>query len=120
MKDLTMGAVESRFADIIWEAEPISTAFLRIKSEELLGWKKSTVFTVLKRLCEKGIFVNDGGTVRSLISREDFYSAQSSRFVEETFNGSLPAFLAAFTRGKPLSEKEISELRKIVDEYGGD
>ncbi len=117
MVDLTMGVIEARFADIIWQREPISSGELRILSEKELGWKKSTTFTVLKRLCEKGIFKNEGGRVSSIISREEFYSAQSEKFVEETFDGSLPAFLAAFTARKKISSKEIEELRKIVDSY---
>ncbi len=118
--DYTMGTIESRFADIIWKNEPISSTELAKRSEELLGWKKSTSFTVLKRLCEKGIFQNSKGCVSSVISRDDFYSHQSERFVEETFNGSLPAFLAAFTARKTLSPEEVKELKKMVAEYEED
>lgn len=117
MKDYQMGTVESRFADIIWQNEPIASAELARRSEEQFKWKKSTTYTVLKRLCDKGIFVNNGGTVTSLVSKEEFYSVQSERFVEETFNGSLPAFLAAFTARKKLTDKEIAELRRMIDEY---
>ena len=117
MNDYQMGAVESRFADIIWTNEPISSAELVKKSEEALNWKKSTTYTVLKRLCEKGIFRNEKGVVTSLISKEEFYALQSERFVEETFDGSLPAFLAAFTKRKALSPDEIEQLRRLVREY---
>ncbi len=117
MNDLTMGTIEARFADIIWTKEPISSGKLAKESEVTLGWKKSTSFTVLKRLCEKGIFRNEKGTVTSLISREDFYAAQSEKFVEDTFHGSLPAFLAAFTSRKSLSEQEIKEIRRIIREH---
>lgn len=120
MPDLQMGAIESRFADIIWSNEPLSSAELAKKSGELLGWKKTTAFTVLRRLCDKGIFKNEKGTVTSLITREEFYSAQSRKFVDDTFEGSLPKFLAAFTSRKKLSEDEVNELRKMVSEYGGD
>lgn len=120
MRDCQMGTVEARFADIIWENEPISSTELARLSEQKLKWKKSTTYTVLKRLCDKGIFVNNGGTVTSLVSREEFYSVQSERFVEETFNGSLPAFLAAFTARKGLTDKEIAELRRMIDEYEGE
>ncbi len=116
MRDYQMGAIESRFADIIWEGEPISSAELVQKSEALFRWKKSTTYTVLKRLCDKGIFQNDRGTVISQISREDFYAMQSERFVDESFGGSLPAFLAAFTKRKPLSPEEIAELRSLIEE----
>lgn len=117
MAELQLGAVESRFADIIWSNEPLSSSELALKSEELLGWKKTTSYTVLKRLCDKGIFQNVKGTVTSLISKKDFYSMQSERFVDETFDGSLPAFLAAFTARKKLTENEVAELRKMVEEY---
>lgn len=117
MADLTMGAVESRFADIIWEKEPLSSAELAKRSGEKLGWKKTTSYTVLKRLCDKGIFQNDKGTVTSVISRKDFYSMQSEKFVEETFGGSLPAFLAAFTTRKSLTPDETAYLRRMVAEY---
>ena len=117
MSDYQMGAIESKFADIIWENEPISSTELAKKSEELFQWKKSTTYTVLKRLCEKGIFQNAKGTVTSLISKQEFYSVQSERFVEETFDGSLPAFLAAFTARKSLTSEEVAQLRRIVAEY---
>lgn len=120
MNDLTMGVAESRFADIIWENEPISSSELVKRSNDLLQWKKSTAFTVLKRLCNKGIFQNQNGVVSSLITRDEFYSAQSEQFVEETFNGSLPAFLAAFTSRKKLSDKEVEEIRKLIDEHKED
>ena len=117
MAEIQMGAVESKFADIIWENEPISTTELTKQSEILLGWKKTTSYTVLKRLCDKGIFKTDKGSVTSLISNEEFYALQSERFVEETFDGSLPAFLAAFTKRKALSPDEIEQLRRLVREY---
>ncbi|MBQ6824191.1 MAG: BlaI/MecI/CopY family transcriptional regulator [Clostridia bacterium] len=116
MADYQMGAIESRFADIIWKNEPISSAALVQQSEAQFQWKKSTTYTVLKRLCEKGIFQNDRGTVTSRISREEFYAMQSERFVEETFGGSLPAFLAAFTKRKNLSPQEVEELRRLIEE----
>ncbi len=117
MSDLQMGAIESRFAEIIWGNEPLSSAELARRSEELLGWKKTTSYTVLKRLCDKGIFQNNKGTVSSLLSREEYFSMQSERFVEETFQGSLPAFLAAFTARKNLSPEEVAHLRRMVEEY---
>ncbi len=117
MADLQMGAVESRFADIIWQNEPLSSAELAKLSEKELKWKKTTSYTVLKRLCDKGIFQNIKGTVNSIISREEFYSMQSEKFVEETFDGSLPAFLAAFTARKNLSKEEVVQLRRMVEKY---
>ncbi len=120
MADLTMGVAESKFADIIWQNEPITSTELWKKCESELGWKKSTTFTVLKRLCDKGIFKNDSGAVLSLISRDEFYSAQSQQFVDDAFNGSLPAFLAAFTKRKSLSAEEIKDLKRLIDEYEGE
>lgn len=120
MHEIQMGAIESRFADIIWQHEPISSAQLAKYSEEELCWKKTTSYTVLKRLCDKGIFQNNKGTVTSLISKEDFYAMQSEKFVEETFDGSLPAFLAAFTARKHLTEEDVALLRRMVQEYEED
>ena len=117
MGDMQMGVIESRFADIIWENEPITAAELSRRSEEALKWKKTTSYTVLKRLCDKGIFKNEKGIVTSLISRDEFYSLQSQRFVEDTFQGSLPAFLAAFTARKNLSPEEVAQLRRMIAEY---
>lgn len=117
MPKLQMGEIESKFADIIWELEPLSSADLAKHSKELLKWKKSTSYTVLKRLCDKGIFQNNNGTVSSLISRKTFYSVQSEQFVEDIFEGSLPSFLAAFTARKKLSPEEVAHLRKIVAEH---
>ena len=116
MSELRMGAIESRFADMIWENEPVPSPELVKLAERELNWKKSTTYTVLKRLCERGIFQNQGGVVTSLISRQDFYAVQSEKFVEETFSGSLPAFLAAFTTRKKLSEEEIVELQALIDQ----
>ena len=82
---------------------------------EALSWKATTSYTVLKRLCDRGLFQNQGGTVTSLVSRADFYAMQSEQFVEETFEGSLPAFLAAFSSRKRLSDREIDELKAIID-----
>ena len=117
MKENGMGAVESRFADIIWEREPISSNELAKISEESFRWKKSTTYTVLRRLCDKGIFKNEKGTVTSCLSREDYYSLQTERFVEESFSGSLPMFLAAFTKRKALSDEEITELKRMLREF---
>lgn len=117
MSDYQMGTVEARFADLIWEKEPISSTELAKQSEAIFNWKKSTTYTVLKRLCEKGIFSNQKGTVTSLISKQEFYAVQSERFVEDTFQGSLPAFLAAFTSRKSLSAEEVAQLRQMVESY---
>ena len=119
MSELRMGAIESRFADIIWQNEPITSPELVKLAAKELDWKKSTTYTVLKRLCERGIFQNTDGTVTSLISKQDFYAVQSEKFVEETFSGSLPAFLAAFTTRKKLSDTEINELQELINQSRG-
>jgi len=115
MKDIRLGVVESKFADIIWRDEPLSSGDLVKICETELSWKKPTTYTVLRKLCEKGIFRNEEGTVSSLISRQDFYALQSEKFVEETFEGSLPAFIAAFTKRKQLTKDEIEELKRLID-----
>ena len=110
-----LGAVESRFADLIWHNAPLSSGTLAKLAAEALGWKKTTAFTVLKRLCDRGIFQNDSGTVTALISREEFYARQSEEYVQESFDGSLPAFLVAFGSRKKLTNEEINELQRVID-----
>ena len=119
MSELKMGVIESHFADMIWTHEPVSSSELVKLAAQELSWKKSTTYTVLKRLCERGIFQNQDGIVTSLISKREFYAVQSEQFVEETFSGSLPAFLAAFTTRKKLSEAEINELQELIDQSRG-
>ena len=115
MAEFHMGPAEAKFADLIWENEPIPSGQLAKLADAALCWKKTTAFTVLKRLCDRGIFCNDGGIVTSAVSREDYYTNHSQRYVEETFQGSLPAFLAAFARKSKLSEKEYEQMRKLID-----
>lgn len=117
MDDKKLGAVEARFADLIWQNAPIRSGELVKLCETELQWKKPTTYTVLRRLCQRGIFSNDDGIVTARISREEFYAMQSEHFVEETFSGSLPSFLAAFTRRRSLSAAEIEEIRKMIDSY---
>lgn len=119
MSDMRLGAVESRFADIIWQNEPLTTAEMVKLAAKELDWKRTTSYTVLKRLCERGMFQNQDGTVTSLISKEEFYARQSEKFVEETFDGSLPAFLAAFGTRKKMSDKEIEELKQVIENMRG-
>lgn len=116
MDDYKLGVVERRFADLIWDNEPISSGELVKLCEGDLSWKKSTTYTVLKKLCARGIFRNEQGTVTSLLSRQEFAARQSQQFVDETFHGSLPAFLAAFSRRKKLSDEEITQLQRLIDE----
>ena len=115
MSEYKLGMVESKFADIIWCNEPVTSRELAKLAFEQLEWKKSTTYTVLKRLCERGIFINDNGVVRSIITKTDFYALQSKEFVDESFNGSLPAFVAAFSSRKKLSDDEIEQLQRMID-----
>lgn len=117
MKSKGLGAVESRFADIVWANEPLKTSELvRICSDEL-NWKRTTTYTVLKRLSDRGLFENNGGLVSAKITRDEFYLMQGKNFVDKAYNGSLPAFLAAFTSNKRLTKEEADEIRKIIDSY---
>lgn len=115
MADTRLGAVETRFADLIWAHEPLSSGELVKLCQQELHWKKSTTYTVLRRLCERGIFRNDSGTVTSRLSKEQFSAMQSEQFVEETFEGSLPRFLAAFSTRRKLSDEEIDALQALID-----
>lgn len=117
--DHRLGTVESRFADIVWRCEPLSMGELVKLCARELNWKRTTTYTVLKKLGERGFFRLENGTVTALISREDYYARQSEQFVAETFNGSLPAFIAAFAKKKALSSKELAEIRRMIDEYEG-
>ena len=116
MAETSLGAAELRFAELIWANAPVSSGALVGLANEALGWKKSTMYTVLRRLCEKGLFENDGGTVRALLSREDYLARECRSFVEQSFGGSLPAFLAAFTRGKALTREQQDTLQALIDE----
>ena len=118
MSGIQLGPVDARFADIVWSHEPLpSGERVKLCGEEL-KWKKSTTYTVLKKFCERGIFQNRDGVVSALISKSELYGMQSEKFIEEVFDGSLPAFIAAFTRRKPLSAEEIAEIREMIDSAG--
>ena len=116
MAEYRLAEIEMRFAEIIWKNEPLPSGELVKLCEKELNWKKSTTYTILRRLCERGLFRNEGGTVDSLVSREEFFALQSEKFVEDTFQGSLPQFLLSFVRRKKLSEKEVQELIRIINE----
>jgi len=117
MVDFELGAVQERFADIVWEHEPVGSGELVKICEKELNWKKSTTYTVLRKLCEKGLLQNANGTVSSLVSREEFYSAKSEQIVEDSFQGSLPAFVAAFISRKDLSIQEAEEIQAMIDAF---
>ncbi|MCM1185427.1 MAG: BlaI/MecI/CopY family transcriptional regulator [Lachnoclostridium sp.] len=117
MEQYKLGEMEQKFADLIWENSPIGSGELTKLCEKAFSWKRTTTYTMLKRLCDRGLFVNQNGSVSSLMTREEFQAAQGEHFINETFDGSLPRFLAAFSRRKKLSEKEIAELKKLIDDY---
>lgn len=117
MQEYELGAIQERFANIVWEREPIASGELVAVCEKELKWKKSTTYTVLRKLCEKGLFVNEDGAVRSRISRESFYAGRSEAVVRQSFKGSLPAFIAAFISGNRLTEQEAGEIRAMIGEY---
>ena len=115
--DLELGIVQERFADIVWENEPVSSGALVKLCEKELNWKKPTTYTVLRKLCEKGLLKNENGIVTSLIAREDYYSARSEQVVEDSFKGSLPAFIAAFISRKQLTTEEADEIQQMIDAF---
>ena len=108
---------EKKFADLIWQNEPISSGDLVKLCEKEMNWKKSTTYTMLKKLCKKGIFKNENAVVSSLITKDEYYSRQSIRFVEDTFGGSLPKFLTAFISGRRISRQQAEELKRLIDEH---
>ena len=115
MENIELAAVQERFADIVWANEPVASGELVKLCEKELSWKKPTTYTVLRKLCEKGVLKNEDGIVSSLISKEEFYSAKSERIIEDSYKGSLPAFIAAFTSNKKLSKEEVDEIQKLID-----
>jgi predicted transcriptional regulator len=117
MKAYKLTDSEEKFAELIWQNEPIGSGDLVKLCEKEMNWKKSTTYTVLKKLCEKGIFQNENAVVSSLIRMDEYYAKQSIRFVEDTFGGSLPKFLTAFIGGRKLSEHQAEELKRLIDEH---
>ncbi len=120
MRNFKLSTMEDRLAELIWENEPLSTRALTEICEETFNWKRTTTYTMLKRLIEKEVFENDNSTVKSLISKSDFRAKQGQVFLDESYNGSLPQFLAAFTRRKKLSSGEIKEIEKLINDYKED
>ena len=112
---MKLGAVESKFADLVWANAPLGSGELVKLCEKELNWKKPTTYTVLRKLCERGIFQNVNGVVSQVLSREEFYARQSEEFVDETFGGSLPSFVAAFTQRKKLTAEEAAEIRRLIE-----
>lgn len=120
MPEYKLAEAESKFADLIWEKEPVSSRELVSLASQELSWKSTTSYTVLRRLCDRGIFQNQNSTVTSLISKEEFYAQKSRQFVEDTFGGSLPKFLSAFIGGRKLSCRQAEEIKQMIDNYKED
>lgn len=117
MHPYKLGEMEQKFADLIWENEPLASGELVKLCENAFAWKRTTTYTMLKRLCQRNIFVNENGTVRACMTKEEFQAAQGEAFLKENFDGSLPVFLAAFSRRRKLSSREIDELKKMIEAY---
>lgn len=114
---MKLGAMELKFADLIWDNAPLGSGELVKLCEQTLNWKKPTTYTVLRKLCQRGLFRNVDGVVTAAISREEYFAMQTEEFVEETFSGSLPSFVAAFTRRKKLTPEEAEAIRKMIEEF---
>lgn len=117
METYKLGEMEQKFAELIWEHEPVASGALAKLCEEAFEWKRTTTYTMLKRLCQRNIFANEKGTVVAKMTREEFLGAQGEQFINENYQGSLPRFLAAFNKRKRMSESEIAQLKKLIEEY---
>lgn len=106
-----------RFMSVVWDSEPVNSTHLVELCRDQLGWKKSTTYTMLKKLCEKGFLSNQDATVTALVPREEVQASESEIFVEQTFGGSLPRFLVSFLGGKTISDREAEELKKLIDQH---
>ncbi|MBQ8741549.1 MAG: BlaI/MecI/CopY family transcriptional regulator [Clostridia bacterium] len=119
MAEMKLGMVESRFADIVWKNAPMTTKKLVELCKCELDWARTTTYTVLKKLCDRGIFKTENSTVTVLITKDEFNAIQSEQIVDKNFSGSLPAFIAAFTTRKKISDKEIEEIKEIIENFRG-
>ncbi len=117
MEQYRLGEMEKRLADIIWANAPLTTRKLTELCEDAFGWKRTTTYTMLKRLCDRKLFINNNGTIEILVSKDDFALAQSQNFINETFDGSLPMFLTLFSKNKGMSKDEINRLQRLIDSY---
>ena len=120
MIDMELGAVQERFADLVWANEPVGSGDLVKICEKELNWKKPTTYTVLRKLCEKGLLQNDNGVVTSLVSKDEFYSAKSEQIIADSYQGSLPSFIAAFISRNDLTKEEADEIQKMIDTFRGE
>ena len=115
MEYFELGAIQERFADIVWSHEPIASGELAKLCEKELHWKRPTTYTVLRKLCEKGLLRNQGGMVTSLVPRREFYASKSEQIIEDSYQGSLPTFIAAFTARNTLTDEEADDIQRMID-----
>lgn len=115
-----MTEAENQLAQIIWEQEPVGSGELVKLAASRLNWKKSTTYTVLRKICENGIFQNEHAVVTSLMNQEEYARRKGERYLEENYNGSLPGFVAAFLKKKKLTRQELEELARMIEEYKED
>lgn len=120
MEQYRLGEMEKRLADIIWANAPLTSKKLTQLCDEAFGWKRTTTYTMLKRLCDRHLFVNNSGTIEILINKDDFTLAQSKNFINETFDGSLPMFLTLFSKNKSMTKDDIDRLQRLIDSYKED
>ena len=117
--NINLTDAEEKLANIVWREGDLMSPDLVVLSQRELGWKKSTTYTILKKLCDKGVLKNENAKVSAILSREEQTARQSRRYIEDEFGGSLPSFLASFIRGGDVSSDEMSELKRLIDEYDG-
>ena len=116
MEEIQLGIIEAKYADMIWEHEPVSSSELVKMTAVEFNWKRTTAHNVLRRLIDKGLFQNENGIVTSVISRAEFYSMQSKKYVKDTFGGSLPSFIAAFIQNTKLTAEDAEMIHKMIDQ----
>ncbi|WHH61580.1 BlaI/MecI/CopY family transcriptional regulator [Petroclostridium sp. X23] len=119
MKDITLTAAEEKLAALIWRAAPLASPDLVALAEREMDWKKSTTYTVLKKLCDKGVFKNENANVSVVLTRDEQIARQSRRYVEDTFGGSLPKFITSFFGGRKLTPEQAAELKCLIEEHEG-
>lgn len=118
-KSITLTEAEEKLAALIWRNAPLTSPDLVALAEREMDWKKSTTYTVLKKLCDKGVFKNENANVSVMLTREEQIARQSRRYVEDTFGGSLPKFIASFFGGRQLTPEQAAELKRLIEEHEG-
>lgn len=119
VKNMNLTTAEEKLAEVIWREAPLTSPELVALAEREMDWKKSTTYTVLKKLCDKGVFKNENANVSIVLTHDELITHQSKRYVEDTFGGSLPKFITSFFGGKKLTPAQAAELRRLIDEHEG-